>query len=34
MSFSKIFEKFDRVLTGGKSVFDVGSPFLKAVQIF
>ena len=29
MSFSKILEKLDRVLTGRWSVFDVGSTFLK-----
>ena len=29
MSFSKILEKFDSVLTGRWSVFDVGLPFLK-----
>ena len=31
MSFSKILEKLDRVLTGRLCVFDVGSPFLKTV---
>ena len=29
MSFSIILEKFNRVLTGRKSAFDMGSPFLK-----
>ena len=30
MTFSKNFEKFDRVLTGRQSAFDMGSTFLKA----
>ena len=29
MRFSKISEKFDRVLAGRSSIFDVGSSFLK-----
>ena len=32
MSFSKILEKLDKVLTGRQSVFDVGSPFLKNIS--
>ena len=34
MSFSKILEKLDRVLTGRLCVFDMGSPFLKTVCYF
>ena len=30
MSFSNIFEKFDRIVTERQPVFDVGSHFLKA----